>query len=1147
MKLRKFKRGDNFFFQMLNDASEVILESQSYTSKDARDNGIESVRTNIKNTERYDTLTEDGKHFFTLRAGNNQEIARSVGYDSAADMQNAMSYVQGGTSSSAEYSTDGVTDDYKPIAFYEERSKDVADGFATFEADGEFYFCYNIDGVVYMISEGYKSQASRDNGISSVEKNMIIDERYEFKQHANGMYYFNLKAGNNQEIATSRWLEGEGLRAWVVGKLNGKGGGTAPGQAIAAVEKPKKKRKKRAKKPKVEKVVVATGAYPCSGITYQIFRSGNDKYYFTYRDENEKAILISSNIRGFNSEDDVKPIIEQIAVNGSKADHFEEKTTVNDKFYYYLKNDDGKNIGKSFFFDTQEEMRSAMKLFDCGLVGASAPKAAAAPAATKSEKVEDDYLACKVYKSHINDKHPDQDDFIIFTEGDEHYFAWVSGDDIVMRSEGYTTEKARENGIQSVIKNRELEERFSVEEKMGYHFTVLKAGNHQEIARSCPEKDKARAMYWFPSAIKKRDEEAKAAVAAKSEKVEDDYLACKVYKSHINDKHPDHDDFIAFTEGDEHYFAWVSGDDIVMRSEGYTTEKARENGIQSVIKNRELEERFSVEEKMGYHFTVLKAGNHQEIARSCPEKDKARAMYWFPSAIKKRDEEAKAAVAAAAVKTEKREDDYLHCSFYEGKERSEKYPDFSLFERDGEHYFALLDNNGDVVLRSEGYKSEKGRENGIQSVIKNKEIEKRWSIDENRGVYFHVLKAGNHQEIGRSCPMREKPAGIFRWGHWAAPAAAAAVAAVPKAAPEKPKDKEDDYLACKEYEGRVVNDKVNRVALFKHEGDSQYYFALYDENNDVKLRSEGFRTAKERDEELSGVLKYHDNKDMYKRITRGKYYMDVLYDKTGREVGRSCLKTVKAAAPIGGVAKAATVAAAATAVAAAKPEKKVVASAAKAAPVVEESGGGFKWWWLLPLLLLPLLWFLCNECKTETPPPPPPVEDVTPPPAEPEPVAEVPEPEPEPEVEQTPSPVVGCQCDEKNISIFNVPSSRPVSIDRLGTLPEFGNSHGLTPAQFYSKLSDRYSSSAVDRAYLDYVFRSMGYPNGFRSASASLFSNATLDRGQSGLLGFGTYHGYGHYALNTSERDRQAFLIKAANGCDVHFMKTCGNYMFFCE
>jgi len=136
-----------------------------------------------------------------------------------------------------------------------------------------------------------------------------------------------------------------------------------------------------------------------------------------------------------------------------------------------------------------------------------------------------------------------------------------------------------------------------------------------------------------------------------------------------------------------------------------------------------------------------------------------------------------------------------------------------------------------------------------------------------------------------------------------------AKAQIPKESPAtsaKKADKEDDYLACKEYEGREISDKENNVALFKHDMDQQFYFGLYNSDNSVKLRSEGFKTAQERDQELSGVLKFHDNDSMYKILTKGKYSMRVLYDKKGREVGRSCLITNKTKTGVKDTPKAAT-------------------------------------------------------------------------------------------------------------------------------------------------------------------------------------------------------------------------------------------------
>ncbi len=102
------------------------------------------------------------------------------------------------------------------------------------------------------------------------------------------------------------------------------------------------------------------------------------------------------------------------------------------------------------------------------------------------------------------------------------------------------------------------------------------------------------------------------------------------------------------------------------------------------------------------------------------------------------------------VKETGAKDDYLEISAYQGHDRVESDPDFCAFEVDGDFYFAMLDANGNVLLRSEGYSSAKSRDNGIKSVTKNREVEKRYSILNENDQYFVILKAGNHQEIGRS-------------------------------------------------------------------------------------------------------------------------------------------------------------------------------------------------------------------------------------------------------------------------------------------------------------------------------------------------------------------------------------------------------------
>ena len=140
------------------------------------------------------------------------------------------------------------------------------------------------------------------------------------------------------------------------------------------------------------------------------------------------------------------------------------------------------------------------------------------------------------------------------------------------------------------------------------------------------------------------------------------------------------------------------------------------------------------------------------------------------------------------------------------------------------------------------------------------------------------------------------------------------------------------------------------------------------------------------------------------------------------------------------------------------------------------------------------------------------------------------------------------KCGQSAIAIFNVPvDSQPKQLSRLGTLPQFGNSHGLTPAEFFDKLTARYNDNAMDKAYLDHLFQSMGYSNGWKDATPEMFSEEILPVGTQGLMGFGQPRHYSFSILPVAEQDRDAFRIKSANGTVVHFMKSCGNYMYACE
>ena len=70
---------------------------------------------------------------------------------------------------------------------------------------GQFSFVLKAgNGEVILRSEHYESKQAADNGIASVQKNSPDDARYDRKDASDGRPYFNLKAGNHQVIGTSQ-------------------------------------------------------------------------------------------------------------------------------------------------------------------------------------------------------------------------------------------------------------------------------------------------------------------------------------------------------------------------------------------------------------------------------------------------------------------------------------------------------------------------------------------------------------------------------------------------------------------------------------------------------------------------------------------------------------------------------------------------------------------------------------------------------------------------------------------------------------------------------------------------------------------------------------------------------------------------------
>lgn len=79
--------------------------------------------------------------------------------------------------------------------------------------------------------------------------------------------------------------------------------------------------------------------------------------------------------------------------------------------------------------------------------------------------------------------------------------------------------------------------------------------------------------------------------------------------------------------------------------------------------------------------------------------------------------------------------------------------------KNGEFQFNLKANNGQIVLYSDGYKTQAACSNRVESVKKNAPGDSRYNkLDSKNSKYYFNLKAANRQVIGTS-EMYERAAG----------------------------------------------------------------------------------------------------------------------------------------------------------------------------------------------------------------------------------------------------------------------------------------------------------------------------------------------------------------------------------------------------
>ena len=91
----KTSNSGKIMFNLKAGNGQVILTSELYESKSACMNGIESVKKNAPDDGRFERKTaKDGSPYFNLKAANGQVIGKSEMYSSNDAMENGIASVK---------------------------------------------------------------------------------------------------------------------------------------------------------------------------------------------------------------------------------------------------------------------------------------------------------------------------------------------------------------------------------------------------------------------------------------------------------------------------------------------------------------------------------------------------------------------------------------------------------------------------------------------------------------------------------------------------------------------------------------------------------------------------------------------------------------------------------------------------------------------------------------------------------------------------------------------------------------------------------------------------------------------------------------------------------------------------------------------
>lgn len=208
---------------------------------------------------------------------------------------------------------------------------------------------------------------------------------------------------------------------------------------------------------------------------------------------------------------------------------------------------------------------------------------------------------------------------------------------------------------------------------------------------------------------------------------------------------------------------------------------------------------------------------------------------------------------------------------------------FELFQLDenGQYYFHFNDEHGDALLYSRGFTSAAKRDRRLESVISNAKFEKRFELQEEGGAFYFILKARNGQEIARSRRFanRRDATTAMAFAHKEIP---------PYKAQYTKKRKARSQAAGNVYNfAQVSTSGAAGFESFRNREEKLHYFHFNDEDGEAVLYSQGYSTAKSRDNGIHSVIKNSGIESRFEGVEEdGRYYF-ILRAGNRQEIARS--------------------------------------------------------------------------------------------------------------------------------------------------------------------------------------------------------------------------------------------------------------------